>query len=88
MQCTNSEGIRVRPPESLPSLRNQRSASQPEVFPCCASTMMSASLVRRNYGPQLNELMAAARKRLNQLRLIVTPRTTGVLIASAYRISS
>ena len=43
--------------------------------------LMSVSLVRRNYGPQLYELMAAARKRLNQLRLIVTPRTTEVLIS-------
>ena len=56
MRWTNSEGVRVH-------LRNPRSASPPEAFPCCASLLMSASLVRRNYGPQLYELMAAARKR-------------------------
>jgi len=31
--------------------------------------------------PQLNELMAASRKRPNPVRLIVTPRTTEVLIS-------
>ena len=66
MQWTNSEGVRIRPPESLPSLRNQRSASQSEAFSVLREYVDVGEFGAKELPPQLNELMAAARKRLNQ----------------------